>query len=122
MGLDYTVPLFISVHCLFNHRDKGGRIDSESGEQLAHRLADGGCLSFQRLHHRRGGHVVKNLERAQWPLGRDCIRRERGAWKILGVVGDDHFHACSRRGGKGITVVGGGWSSREPTGLKPVVI
>ena len=28
-GLDCTLLLFISVYCPFDHRDKGGRIDSE---------------------------------------------------------------------------------------------
>jgi len=64
IGLDCTVLLFISVHCHFNHRDKGGRIDSEPRKQVAHRLADGGCLSFQRLPHRRRGHIVKMLEKS----------------------------------------------------------
>jgi len=105
-GLDYTLPLFISVHCLFDHRDEGRGIDSEPGKQIAHRLADGGCLRFQSLHHRRRSHIVKMLEEDRWPLRRDGIRRKRGAWKILEVVGNNHFHASSRCGSKDVAILG----------------
>jgi len=52
-GLDSMAFLFRSARLLFNHCYKGWSIDAEPGEQVAHRLADGGSLSFQGLHHRR---------------------------------------------------------------------
>jgi hypothetical protein len=67
IGLNCTVLLFISAHCLFNHRDKGGHIDSESRKQVAHRLDDGGCTGDRYGEERRGSTLGSGGEEADQP-------------------------------------------------------
>ena len=63
VGLDSMAFLLRSARLLFNHCDKGRNIDAEPREQIAHRLADGGSLSFQCLHHCCWCHIVKIFEK-----------------------------------------------------------